>query len=248
MADWYENDDFWRTFAPLLADPEFAGEPSQQVDDIIRLLELPPGARVLDLGCGYGRHAIEFAKRGFHVVGVDRTEQYLHDAREKAAAAGLDIDFVQQDMRTFCRPEGFDGAVNLFSTFGYFADPADDHRVAENLCRSLKPGGRLAMQMMGKEVLARDFKTTDWRKTPGGALLLEERKIVGGWESMENRLTFIRGVERKEFTLRLRLYSGVELAALLRQVGFRSIDLYGGLDGIPYDENAKRLVVTARKG
>ncbi len=157
------------------------------------------------------------------------------------------MEFVQEDMRRFRQSEGFDAAINMLSSFGYFQDPGDDHRVLDNLYASLKPGGPLLMDLMGKEILARIYQEKDWRQRLDGTLQLEERKILDGWDSMENRYVFINGAKRQEFTTRLRLYSGTELAALLRQAGFTSIVLYGGLDGSPYDQAAKRLVITAWK-
>lgn len=247
MPDWYENEKFWEQIIPLLFDEVRAGSASQQVHDIVRLLQLDQGARVLDLCCGPGRHSIALARRGFQVAGVDRTTNYLERARTEATNAGLQIEFVQQDMRGFRRPESFDAAINMLSSFGYFEDPGDDRRVVDNLYASLKPGGRLLMEMMGKEILARIYQERDWRELKPGTLLLEERKVLGGWESMESRWIFLEGSERQEFTVRLRLYSGAELSALFRQAGFSSVALYGGLDGRPYDQGAKRLVVTARK-
>ena len=150
-------------------------------------------------------------------------------------------------MRAFYRPDSFDAAVNMFTSFGYFQDPGDDRRVVDNLCASLKSGGRLAMELPGKEVLARIFQQRDWCEVKDGTLLLEERKVLDGWEWIETRWVSIDGPERKEFTTRVRLYSGTELAALLRQAGFASVALYGGLDSSSYDQTASRLVVTARK-
>lgn len=247
MPDWYENDEFWEQIIPLFFDESRAGSATEQVDDVVRLLQLDEGAQVLDVCCGIGRHAIELARRGFRVVGVDRTTQYLEIARTKAGQAAVQIEFVEEDMRAFCRPDSFDAAVNMFTSFGYFQDPGDDRRVIDNLYTSLKPGGHLLMEMLGKEILARVYQEKDWHEIKDGTLLLEERKVLGGWEWIEGRWIFIEGTERKEFTTRVRSYSGTESAALLRQAGFTSVALYGGLDGSPYDQAAKRLVVTAQK-
>src|SRR3989475_11807180 len=86
----------------------------------------PPGATVLDLCCGPGRHALEFARRGFQVTGVDRTARYLETARTAARGAGLTIELVQEDMRSFHRPATLALALNLFSSFGYFAAASED--------------------------------------------------------------------------------------------------------------------------
>ncbi|MFQ5858089.1 MAG: class I SAM-dependent methyltransferase [Anaerolineae bacterium] len=185
--------------------------------------------------------------RGFRVTGVDRTTAYLERARRQAVEEGLNAEFVHEDMRSFRRPETFDGAINLFTSFGYFQDPAEDLQVVRNLHASLKPGGRLVMELMGKEVLARIFRERDWHQDEDGTLFLEERTISSGWDWIENRWITIDGSQRTEFTLGHRLYSGTELAALLRQAGFTSVTLYGGLAGGPYDHTAPRLAAVAQK-
>lgn len=247
MIVWHEDDRFWETMAPVMFNQQRLEATPAEVDSVIRLLELSPGAHILDLCCGPGRHALEMARRGFRVTGVDRTSAYLEQARQQAAAKGLDIEFVLADMRAFRRPEAFDGAVNLYTSFGYFEDPDDDLQVIRNLYTSLKPGGRLVMEMMGKEILARIFREWDWHRNEDGTLLLEERKIRDGWDWIETRWILIDRTERGEYTFGHRLYSGAELAALLREAGFASVTLYGGLAGGPYDNTAQRLAAVAQK-
>jgi SAM-dependent methyltransferase len=245
--NWYEDDAFWETFAPAMFNERRWEMTPEEIDSVVALLGLSPGAHILDLCCGPGRHSLELARRGFHVTGVDRTAAYLERAQRQVAEEGLSIELVQADMRDFRRPEAFDGAINLFTSFGYFEDPADDLQVVQNLHASLKAGGRLVMEMMGKEVLARVFREQDWHQDEDGRLFLEERKIRSGWDWIENRWIVIDGPERKEFRFGHRLYSGAELTALLRQAGFASVTLYGGLAGGPYDHTARRLAAVAQK-
>ncbi len=171
---------------------------------------------------------------------------FIDEARRRAGNEDLEAEFIQADMREFRRPESFDAVINLFTSFGYFADPADDRRVVENFFASLKPGGKLVIDMVGKEVLARVFRPRIWEEREG-ALFLEERRIIDGWSRIETRWIIVRDDAWEEFTLSLRLYSGTEITALLRDVGFSDVRLYGGLDGTPYDHEAKRLVAVATK-
>jgi SAM-dependent methyltransferase len=249
MTRWYDRDDFWETFYPTLFSERQWDMAPAQVDSLLELADLEPGARVLDLCCGPGRHALELARRGFRVTGVDRTAAYLDAARQKAAEEGLETEFVQEDMRRFVRPGAFDVAINLFTSFGYFEDPAQDLQVAKNLHASLRPGGKLVMEMMGKEPLARIFRERDWSwlDEERGVIMLEERKLSQGWSWIENTWILLHGSERKTYTISHRLYAGTELASLLRQAGFTSVALFGGLEGVPYDQNARRLVTVAKR-
>jgi SAM-dependent methyltransferase len=247
MTAWYDQEDFWETFLPTLFGQRRWEAAPAEVNGLLELASLAPGAHVLDLCCGPGRHSLELARRGFRVTGVDRTALYLEAARQKAVEEGLEIELVQEDMRRFSRPGAFDAAINLFTSFGYFEDPADDLQVAKNLCTSLKPGGKLVMEMIGKEVLARIFRPRDWfwLDEEAGVIMLEERKLSPGWGWIESTWTLLRGSERQAYTFSHRLYAGTELVSLLRQAGFASVALFGGLDGLPYDQQARRLVAVA---
>jgi SAM-dependent methyltransferase len=247
MSDWYDDDKFWESFQDYMFNPRRMAATLDEVDGLARMLELKRGSAVLDLCCGFGRHSLEFARRGMRVTGVDRTAAYLAQARATAAKESLDVEFVQSDMRKFVRPAAFDGAINYFTAFGYFDDPADDQKVAQNLFDSLRPGGRLIVDVNGKEVLAARFRERDWNRLADGRIVLEERRIVDGWKRIENRWVLIDGSTRREKTLTLRLYSGGELESLLRAVGFSEVALYGNLECAPYDEKEKRLIALARK-
>jgi SAM-dependent methyltransferase len=244
--EWYEEDSFWDTFSPYLFSEERLSGTKEEVDHLIERTEIRPGMAVLDLPCGVGRHACELARRGFRVTAVDRTEAYLHAAQQQAAQEALQIEFIQEDMRAFQREGEFDVVLNLFTSFGYFIDMEDDHLVMGNFYKSLKPGGVLVMEMMGKEILARIYKHDSWEEVDG-ALFLQQRHISDGWGWIDNRWILIKDGERREFTLGHRLYSAMELSTLIQQAGFSQTSVYGDLGGIPYDQNALRLVVVARK-
>lgn len=242
---WHEDDRLWKRTAPFLFSERRWTAAPQEVENIITLLKLPPNASVLDLCCGVGRHSLELARRGFRVIGVDRTVSFIEEARRRAEAEKLSVEFVGGDMRRFRRPEAFDVAINLFTSFGFFEDPKEDKHVLENIYASLKPGGKFLLDVMGKEVLARIFQKRDWIEEDG--VLLEERQLHDGWSRIETRWIILRGAEREEFTLILRLYSGAEMVALLKEVGFSRVELFGNFAGAPYDQNARRLVALAKK-
>jgi SAM-dependent methyltransferase len=246
MVAWHEEDGFWET-VPLFGEARLELAP-EEVDAALSLLGADAGAAVLDLCCGVGRHSLALAQRGYRVTGVDRTAAYLQRARERAMELGLEVEWVEADMRDFARPGAFHGAINLFSSFGYFEDPADDAKVAGNLFRSLKPGGRLVMEMMGKEILARIFAPRGWEEAADGTLLLQERAVARDWTWMEARWIVVQpGGQRREFAVGHRIYDGAGLRRLLLDAGFSTVEICGRLGGEPYDAGAQRLVAVARK-
>lgn len=249
MADWFEDESFWDTIAPFLFGVvRDDARTEAEVDALTGLLGITPGTRVLDLPCGTGRHAVAWAERGHRVTGVDRSEAYLSLAKERAAARGAEVELVRADMREFVRPESFDLALNLFTSLGYFADPADDVRVLRNLLASLVPGGKAVIEMAGKELMARNLTARSWDELPGtDQFLLQEHALVPGMGAVENRWIWIGGAERREFRFTLRAYSGTELMRALTDAGFATVELFGDLGGAPYDLTAKRLVAVATK-
>jgi SAM-dependent methyltransferase len=246
LKHWYEDDHFWQAASPIMFGEQRLTQAAREVEDLVQLVGLRPSATLLDLCCGLGRHSLELARRGFTVTGVDRTGVYLRRAHQQAETEGLKIEFVQADMREFCRPNTFELVLNLFTSFGYFENPAEDRRVIVNVHKSLKKDGKLVMDMMGKEIIARIFRERDWHEETG-VIWLEERSISKDWSWIDNRWILLRGTKRDEFRVSHRLYSAAELTALLRDCGFQRVHTYGNLAGAPYDHQAERLVVVAHK-
>ncbi len=247
MQPWHEDDSFWATWAPDMFSERAHLRAVAEVEGIVALLQPEPGAAILDLCCGPGRITLPLARLGYRMTGVDRTEAYLATHRELAEAEGLPIELVHEDMRRFRREGAFDAALNIFTSFGYFEDQDEDRQVARNLFASLRPGGALLMELMGKEVLARIFDPRRWRHFDEQTITLEETEVTRNWTWVRSRWIMLRGAERIEHVVEHRIYSAAELCALLAEAGFGEFEVYGHLSGTPYDHEAKRLVVLARK-
>jgi SAM-dependent methyltransferase len=243
---WHDEDRFWETFEPILFNPERLSDAEAEVDQLLALLDLSSRAHILDLCCGTGRHSLVLARRGFDVVGVDRTASFIEKARGNAENEDLSAEFVIGDMRGFKRPDRFEAVLNLFGSFGYFENPDDDRRVVRNMHASLRAGGKLLIETMGKEIALQDFRERDWSEEDD-RLVLAERRPTENWSRIQTRWIVIQGSERFERTVSVRSYSAAELLSLLAGVGFADLQVYGSLDGRSYDLNAKRLVVVGTK-
>ena len=245
--EWFEEEEFWRELYPYMFPPDRMEAAREQVDQIIELAGLP-GRAVLDLCCGPGRHAVEFARRGWVVTGVDRTRFLLDRAQERASGAGIVVEWVQEDMRQFLRPAVFDLACSLFTSFGYFADEEDDRRVLRNVHKSLKAGGVFVLEMLGKERLARVWQSAQCTDYPDGALLLQRPQLRDDWTRVHNEWTLLKDGRARTFHFEHAVYSGRELKDRLLTCGFSEVRLFGDLQGAPYGLDAARLVAVARKG
>jgi SAM-dependent methyltransferase len=242
--EWFEDPSFWEIYAPLMFDEAKWAEVPDIIDKIEKLAGLRPGARILDLCCGVGRHSVEFARRGFAVTGIDITPSYLEAARETAEAAGLEVEFILGDVRRFSRPGSFDLCVNLFTSFGYFRTKDEDISLLANCARNLRKGGFFILETLGKEVAARDFVEAEEFER-GGSKVRTEYAVVGPWEALTNRWMLRKPGSFVDRSFDLRLYSGIEMIESLKKAGFASASIFGSLAGRPYDETAETLVAVA---
>lgn len=241
---WHEDDSFWADAQEVMFDANRLLLAASEVSGAERLLALQPGAKILDMCCGPGRHSLLMARKGYKVTGVDRTEAYLSSARKQAA--GLPATFILADAREYVAPEEFDAALCLYTSIGYFEDPMEDRRLLQNLFTSLKPGGGLLLQIAGKEIAARRHVERTWFDM-GDLLVLQTSHIVPPFEKMHTTWRLLRDGKEKEIEFLVRLYSATEMRQMLRELGFEDVRAFGDYDGTPYDEHAKKLVMMARK-
>ena len=216
--EWFNDEDFWEQYAPIMFDEKRWAEVPVVADGVTRLASLnlyrtktrSCGPTILDLCCGFGRITLELARRGFFPTGVDITESYLRTAREDTAHEGLDIEFIRKDVRSFKRKAAFDAAVNLYNSFGYFENPKDDLLFLKNAHYSLKKGGALIIEVLGKEIAVRDYTEAEWFERAGFTVLTESNP-VDSWGSIWNRWILIKDGKRWEKVFIQRLYAVSEL-------------------------------------
>ncbi len=245
MNDWYLDDEFWRNFGSLMFNADTFARGAQEVQQLLGLLGGKP-ATVLDLGCGPGRHALPLADAGLSVTAVDTSpsllEQLQADRGERA------IEIVEADMREFVRERAFDLVVVMWTSFGYFTEEADHRRVLANIRESLKPGGRLVLDLVGLEYLCRHLQPVHLTEYDDGRILVERPDLVDNMTRLENEWMLIDGdrVHYHEFSHRV--WSAGEISALLKECGFAIREIHGGYSGEPCDLEAERLMVVATAG
>lgn len=246
MSEWFEEEEFWASYAPVMFDAERWAETEAVVEKIIALTKINPNSQVLDLCCGPGRHSVEFARLGYTVCGVDITESYLEAAKESARDENVEVRFVKADVRTFCEREQYDLALNLYTSFGYFDKAEDDALMVHNAYASLKKGGIFIIDTLGKEIAARDFCEGESFERSGGKVSTKY-KVLGAWESLQHTWIFEKDGKVLNHSHNLRLYSAVEMKELLLKEGFTHVDVYGSFEGKDYDEKAISLIAVATK-
>ena len=244
--EWFDDDAFWRELYPFMFPEKRLAGAIREVDQVLELTK-PKGKLALDLCCGPGRCSVALARRGFFVTGVDRTRYLLAQARRRARAARVKIEWVRADMRDFVRPGAFDLVLSMFTSFGYFDDKREDLTVLQNLFASLRPGGRCLIDVVGKEYLARIFQPTKSETLPDGTRLVQRHEVFDDWTRIRNEWILLRKGRAKSFRFHHTVYSGQELRDRMETAGFVDVRLYGDLDGGDYGTNAQRLIAVSRK-
>jgi 2-polyprenyl-3-methyl-5-hydroxy-6-metoxy-1,4-benzoquinol methylase len=221
----------------------------QEVAVLEKLLALQAGTKILDMPCGRGRHAVELAKRGYNVTGVDLNNFFLEKAKEAAAKESVALNLQQGDMRQTSFDSKFDVVLNLFTAIGYFEHDADDQKVFENISRSLKRGGLFLIDFINHDRTMRNFRRRDWRQLPDGSMLLIKRKhdIVSG-KNIELRITIPKGDHpQKIIELICRMYTPIELIKMGAAAGLRFKEAYGDFEGGELSIDSKRVLLVFEK-
>jgi SAM-dependent methyltransferase len=243
--------DWWQSwFGPeylALYDSYLQERTPAEIDGLEALLGIKPPLPVLDLPCGQGRHAIELARRGYQVTGVDLSTYLLGVARRRAADVGVSIRWVEGDMRQPLADQHFEIVLNLFTSFGYFAAEADDRKVANAALGMLRPGGRFVLEVINGDRILAHFEEREWF-TVGEAAVMERRSLDRGARRMLVERTVARSADSQVSFHAVRLYGPRELRALLHDCGFERVDLYGDWDGAPATSESLRVLAVATSG
>ena len=219
----------------------------QEVAFIVDVLNLPPGAKLLDLYCGYGRHAIELAKLGYKVTGIDATQAFLDIASQKAQEEGVTVTFRQGDMRELTYEGEFAAIINMFAAFGYFSDD-ENAAVLRKVARALEPGGLFLIDLLNRDWMGRNNLNRYWRHPSGEYVLSYKVELHQGVVTMKRVLLNQVTGAKTQYEFVLRAYSLAEMVSVLEKCDLKVRATYGGFDGRPYGADAPRMIILAEKG
>jgi SAM-dependent methyltransferase len=233
------DDDYLYFFAEALEERADA-----DVDVIWRTLEIEPGMEVLDLACGHGRIANRLAGRGARVTGLDRTAVFLERARADAAAGGVEVEYVEGDMRELPWEERFDRVVSWFTSFGYFDDEAN-RAVLGGVHAALKPGGSLLIDCNNPfELFRRWLPATVIEK--GDDMVIDHHVFEPITGRADTERTVVRDGRVRRFAFSVRMFVAAELGDWLREAGFDEVRFYDGA-GEPLTAEGRRMIAVATR-
>lgn len=240
----------WQTFfdshAPHYMQNVFTKNTVAEVDFVLEELGLPPGSRILDMGCGTGRHSVELARRGYRMTGVDLSAGMLAQARQAATAAGVEVEWVQSDATQFQATSQYDGAICLcegaFGLLGLDDDPVE-HSLAilRNISQALKPGAGFVLTTLNGMAVIRKMTQADVAAghfDPATMTTVEAEE----WDFPEGK----RMVHMRE-----RRFVPTEIILMGRMEGLEVRHIWGGTAGRwgrrPIDLDEIEFMVVARK-
>jgi SAM-dependent methyltransferase len=230
------------TYPPLQPDDRSRAEALAAA----RLAGLTPDSRLLDVPCGYGRHAVALAREGYRVVGLDRSPTQLDEARRRRGATRR-LSLVRADYREIPLAGGtFDAAFNLLSSLGYAGEDAD-RLVLGEIRRVLRPGGRLLLETNHRDRLPARSPVREWYPLGKGAFVLVESRVDRVKGTVEHVHTYLPpGGPPDTRTIHWRAYSVTELVQMLRDVGFGDVACFGSLEGAPFGADTRLVLVATR--
>ncbi len=225
-------------------------EAGREARAIVKLLGLPRGGRILDIGCGNGRVSIALARLGYRVTGMDYSGSLLEEAQKKATRAGLDIEWVQADMREIGITNRFDAVVNLFSSFGYFTNEDEDVKTLQSAAKALKQDGKIIIDLENIFFISRAAllygRQTLYRPIEDHRGWVEEITDFNPADQrvyMDLRL-WLPGFDKpKSAKVSYRAYTLMELKSLLAKAGLVCHSVYGDFSLSPYETDSERMIV-----
>lgn len=235
--------EFFDAHAPIYEQNVFTKNTAREVDFLIEELGLPAGGAILDVGCGTGRHAVELARRGYAVTGLDLSKEMLARAAAAADAAGVRVEWVHADAARFTLPNKFDAAVCLcegaFGLLGGQDDPLEQPlAILSNMAACLKPGAKVLLTVLNATAMIRKFQNEDvaaGRFDPATLVVKSEAPPGEGLQSI---------------AVRERWFVPSELVLMCRMAGLTVLNAWGGTAGNwgrrPLDLDEFEIMIVAR--
>ena len=212
---------------------------------ILKNIEIEPGAKVLDLACGAGRHSILFAKNGYDVTSVDLSENLLNVARKSAEELMLNINIIKSDLRLLNLADRFQLIINLFTSFGYFEQDFENEKIIKIVEQQLNENAYFVLDFFNVVHLKKNLIPISYDKVEE-AIIRQERTF--DQDRIVKKITVIKKNSERIYFESVRAYSKSELSRMILKNGLKIIKIFGDYSGNAFDEdNSSRIIIIAQK-
>ncbi len=237
--EWFDRDEYEIVYKHRDDD-----EARQVIDLIERATKLSAGDRLIDVGCGRGRHAVELAARGYNVTGIDLSKRSIEAARDRARDEHVAVDFQVGDMREPVCDACFDGAVNLFTAFGYFEAEAEHQRAVDAIAASLTDRGWFFQDFLNPAYVRANLVPSDTVSRDG--VEIEQHRILEDGRIRKEIILRRNGREHR-FSESVHLLELADFRRLYERAGLEIAALFGDYRGGRFTEASPRLILLSRK-
>jgi ubiquinone/menaquinone biosynthesis C-methylase UbiE len=248
MSEWAQEY-FERGYAQRWGLPPVSNQIRLEVDGLWTLLNLRRGSRIVDVGCGHGRHSVVLAQRGSKVVGLDFAATLLTEAQHLAGQAGADAQWVRGDMRRLPFGSDYFDAAIMTDAFGLFETEEENETVLADIARMLVPRGSVCIKVVNGSPIVANFRESE-RVEREGTVVTISRTLLLGPPRMVEKIA-LRGLHGYfEYERRQRLYRPEEMYEMVERSGFSIVAVFANPDGTPFEPavSAVMWLIGQRKG
>jgi ubiquinone/menaquinone biosynthesis C-methylase UbiE len=247
ILDW-TREYFERGYAQRWGLPAPSDHVRQEATDLYKLLQLSPTSRVIDIGCGHGRHAVALAEQGPDVVGLDSAVALLNRARHLATGLRTPVGWIRGDMRRLPFRSECASAAIMMDAFGFFETEEEHEAVLREAARVLKSSGHLGLKVVNGGPVLDTFRESD-REERDGTVVSVSRTLTLDPPRMTERISVSGSRGHGEYERRQRLYRVEEMRAALEHAGFVIVGVFARADGTRFEpmESSTMWIVGQRR-
>lgn len=220
----------------------------KQIDFVLNQVELNAESRILDMCCGYGRHSMELAKRGYQVTGIDYSRELIEIAKSKCENEGIEnVRFEEGDIRRYNESKLFDLTISMFVSLGYFENEDENISAIKVLCNSVRENGYLFLDLYNYNKMYSEYENK--MRYPGGIEVTTQRKF-----DKDNKIAYINKIVKsktsdddKRYEMRIRVYTMDEIISICAANNMRLYKSFGNYDGSAFDKESDKMLLLFKK-
>lgn len=242
-----ERNSFIVDLLPYTFEKEPLDEIKASVDKLIDFLHLSSKLSILEYPCLGGAFSMELARKRLNITACDCISESIDLGQLKGNEENLNVKWVHSPISLFNRKDEFHVILSLGYSFGIENTLENDRQLLSHFYSILAPGGKLILQLIGRDILEKYFQPRFWGEQEDGSFLLNLRNVNYEEGLLDENYVFIKDNVIRKYHYRRKLYYPDQITSLLEQTGYKKIQILGDFDGRAYDDRANALLVVAEK-